>query len=129
MKVLSPEITIVAQGQGFHVLEASIAVCVKGEYVSDVPGSESMAGNRTVHIGTWESRVAPNGSFPQAEEARRRYGGMAVGPAHSRGVAGVMPGGACGSLEGAGSNTQRDEEAYAIHGSGKHNADKISRHV
>ena len=102
VKVLSPEITIVALGQGFHVLEASIAACVKGEHVSDVPGSKSMAGNLTVYVGTWESHVAPNGSFQQAEEARRKYGGMAVGPAHSRGVAGVMPGGACGSLEGAG---------------------------
>ena len=115
VKVLSPEICIVAQGQGFHFLEASIAVCVKGEHDSDVPGSESMAGNLTVHIGTWESHVAPNGSFQQAEEARRKYGGRAVGPAHSRGVAGVMPGGACGSLEGAGSITQRDEVVYAIH--------------
>ena len=102
VKVLSPEITLIAQGQGFDVPEASIAACVKGEHDSDVPGSESMAGNPTVHIGTWENHVAPNGSFQQAEEARRKYGGMVVGPAHSRGVAGVMPGGACGSLEGAG---------------------------
>ncbi len=115
VKVLSPEIFIVAQGQGFHFLEASIAACVKGEHVSDVPESESMAGNRTVHIGTWESHVAPSGNFQQAEEARRRYGGMAVGPVHSRGVAGVMPGGVRDSLEGAGSNTQRDAEAYAVH--------------
>ena len=115
VKVLSPEITIVALGQRFHILEASIAACVSGEHVSDVPGSESMAGNRTVHIGTWESRAVPHESFQQAEEARRKYGGMAVGPAHSRGVAGVMPGGACGSLEGAGSITQRDEEAFAVH--------------
>ena len=34
----------------------------------------------------------PKGSFQQAEEARRKYGGMAVGPTHSRGVAGVMSG-------------------------------------
>jgi len=115
VKVLSPEIIIVAQGQGFHILEASIGMHVKGECKSDVPGSESVAGKRTVYIGTWESHVAPGGSFPQAEEARRKYGGMAVGPAHSRGVAGVMPGGACGSLEGAGSNTQRDAEAFAVH--------------
>ena len=115
VKVLSPEITIVALGQGFHVLEASIAACAKGEHVGGVPGSESMAGNRTVHIGTWESHVAPGESFQQAEEASRRYGGMAVGPAHSRGVAGVMPGGTRSSLEGAGSNTQRDEVVYAIH--------------
>jgi len=115
VKVLSPEIINIALGQGFHFLEASIAACVKGEHDSDVPGSESMAGNLTVHTGTWESHVAPDGSFQQAEEARRKYGGMAVGPVHSRGVAGVMPGGACSPLEGTGSNTQRDEEAFAIH--------------
>jgi len=115
VKVLSPEIVNIALGQGFHILEASIAACVKGEYDSNVPGSESMAGNPTVHIGTWESHVAPSGCFQQAEEARRKYGDMAVGPAHSRGVAGVMPGGTRSSLEGAGSNTQRDEVVYAIH--------------
>ena len=72
VKVFSPVIVNIAQGQGFHFLEASSAAYVNGEYVSDVPGSESMAGNPTVHIGTWESRVAPNGSLQQAEEARRR---------------------------------------------------------
>ena len=52
-----------------------------------------MAGHPTVDIGTWESPVAPKkGSFQQAEEARRKYGGRAVGLTHSRGVAGVMPG-------------------------------------
>ena len=68
VKVLNPEIVNVALGQGFHFLEASIAACAKGEHVSGVPGSESMAGNRTVHIGTWESHVAPGESFQQAEE-------------------------------------------------------------
>ena len=34
----------------------------------------------------------PRRSFQQAEEARRRYGGMAVGLTHNRGVAGVMSG-------------------------------------
>ena len=58
----------------------------------DVPGSESMAGHRTVHIGTWEGHAAPDVSSRQAEEARRGYGGMAIGPTHSRGVVGVMPG-------------------------------------
>ena len=46
-------------------------------------------------------------SLQQAEEARRRYGSVAVGPVHIRGVAGVMPGGADSSLEGAGSMLQR----------------------
>ena len=59
VKVLSPEIYIVVQGQGFHVLEASIAACVKGEHVSDVPGFESMAGTSTVRVGTWESQSVP----------------------------------------------------------------------
>jgi len=40
VKVLSPEIDNIALGQRFHVLEASIATCVKCEYVSGVPGSE-----------------------------------------------------------------------------------------
>ena len=119
VKVLSPEIINIALGQGFHFLEASNAACVKGEHDSDVPGSESMAGHLTVHIRTWESQAAPVGSFQQAEEARRKYGGMAVGPAHSRGVVGIMPGEPCTkwcrALEGVSSKTQRDKVAYAIH--------------
>ena len=117
VKVSSPEIINIAQGQGFHVLEASTAACVKGECVSGVPGSKSMAGNPTVHIGTWESHIVPDGSFQQAEEARRKYGDMAVGLTHNRGVVGVMPGEfrRFGTLEGVSSKTQGDEDAYAIH--------------
>ena len=63
----------------------------------------------------YPDHTAPNRSFQQAEEARRKYGGMAVGPAHSRGVAGVMSGGARSSLEGAGGKMQRDEEVLAVH--------------
>jgi len=39
VKVLSPEISNVALGQGFHFLEASIAACVRGEHDSGAPGS------------------------------------------------------------------------------------------
>ena len=50
VKVLSPEILLVALGRGFHVLEANIGACAivdspliglnrPGECVSDVPGS------------------------------------------------------------------------------------------
>ena len=111
VKVLSPEILLVALGQGFHVLEASTAACVSGECVSGVPGSKSMAGNPTVHVGTWENHIAPDGSFQQAEEARRKYGDVVVGLTHSRGVVGVMPGESprAGTLEGVSSKTQRDE--------------------
>jgi len=52
VKVLSPEICQVALGQGLHYPEASIAAHDMGEWVSDVPGSEAMAGHSTVHDGT-----------------------------------------------------------------------------
>ena len=108
VKVLSPEIClIVALGQEFLHSEASIAAHDIGECVSGVPGSKSIAGHSTVHNGTWESHAVLERSLQQAEEARRRYGGVAVGPVHSRGVVGVMPGGAYSSLEGAGSMLQR----------------------
>ena len=108
VKVLSPEIClIVALGQGFLHSEASIAAHDIGECVSGVPGSKSIAGHSTVHDGTWESHAVLERSLQQAEEARRRYGGVAVGPTHIRGVAEVMFGGACSSLEGVGSMLQR----------------------
>ena len=108
VKVLSPEICLnVALGQEFLHSEASIATHDIGECVSGMPGSKSIAGHSTVHNGTWESHAVLERSLQQAEEARRRYGSVAVGPAHSRSVAGVMPGGACCSLEGAGSMLQR----------------------
>ena len=117
MKVLSPEIATIALGQGFVNLETSNAACVKGEHVSNVPGSKAVAGKSTVHIGTWESRMAPNRSFQPAEKARRKYGDTAVGLIHSRGVGRVMPAAfrEPGALEGVSRKTQRDEEASAIH--------------
>jgi hypothetical protein len=73
VKVLSPEIILVALGQGFHFLETKIRAYVKGESVSDVPGSKSVAGKRTVYIGTWENRSVPIESFQEVEEATRKY--------------------------------------------------------
>ena len=120
VKVFSPVITNIALGQGFHFLEASTAACVRGECVSGVPGSKSMAGNPTVHVGTWDNHIAPDRSFQQAEEARRKYGDMVVGLTHSRGVVGVMPGEfqRAGTLEGVSGKTQRDETVGAVHGDG-----------
>ena len=117
MKVLSPEILLIALGQGFHVLEANIRTCATGECVSDVPGSESVAGRRNVYIGTWENRSVPTGSFQEAEEATRKYGVSVVGLTHSRGVVRVMPVEFpyLGTLEGVSSLTQRDEVCHAIH--------------
>jgi hypothetical protein len=117
VKVFSPEIWHIAQGQGFHLLEASTAARVRGECDSGVPGSKSVAGNSTVHVGTWENHIVPDRSFQQAEEARRKYGDMVVGLTHSRGVDGAMPieSQELGTLEGVSSKTQRDEVVYAIH--------------
>jgi len=109
VKVLSPEIILIAMGQGFHVLEASIGMHAKGECISGVPGSKSVAGKQTVCIGTWENRSVPNGSCQGAEEVTKQYGVSVVGLTHSRGVAGVMPGGAKCSLEGVSGLTQRGE--------------------
>ena len=59
VKVLSPEITIVALGQGFHHLETKIGTHDKGECDSGEPGSESVAVKRIDYIGTWENRNVP----------------------------------------------------------------------
>jgi len=58
VKVFSPEICLIALGQGLHHLEASIAAHDNGECVSGVPGSQTIAGHSTVHSGTWDSGAA-----------------------------------------------------------------------
>jgi len=115
VKVLSPERYHVASGQGILPLEASIAARVKGECDGGEPGSKATVGDPTARVGTWEGHVVPGTSFQQAEEARRKYGGMAVGLTHSRGVAGVMPGASPSSLEGVSGKAQRVQVAHAIH--------------
>ena len=112
VKVVSPEICPVALGQGFLHLEASIAAHDTGECVSGMPGSQTIAGHSTVHNGTWESHAVLEQSLQQAEEVRRRYGSVAVGPTHIRGVAEVMFGESrhIGTLEGVGSMLHRGKE-------------------
>jgi len=114
---MSPETILIAWGQRFHFLETSIRTHVKGESVSDVPGSESVAGKRTVYIGTWKNRSVPNGSCQGVEKATKRYGVSVVGLTHSRGVGRAMPVASkrIGALEGVSSLTQRDEDCHAIH--------------
>ncbi len=116
VKAVSPEIFIFAMGQGLLCSEASIVAGVRRRVCNGVPGSQAAAGHPTDCIGTWDSRIA---CMPQqADEARRGHRDTAVGPAHSRGVAGVMPGAGPrirDPLEGAGSQSYRAEEVRAIH--------------
>jgi len=107
VKVSSPEIILVALGKGFHFLEARIGTRDRGECETDVPGSKSVAGKRTVCVGTWENRSVPRGSRQGAEDATRWYGVSVVGLTHSRGVVRVMPDEDENPLEGVGSITQR----------------------
>jgi len=111
VKVLSPEICHIALGQGFLHSEASIATHDNGECVSDVPGSEAIAGHSTVHSGTRENHTVPKEASNESKRRRRKYGGMVVGPGHIRDVDGVMPieSHELGTLEGPGSKMQRDE--------------------
>ena len=74
-----------------------------------MPGSKSVAGERTVCIGTWENRGAPYRSPREAEKAGRGYGAVVVGLTRIRGVGGVMPVESMSSLEGVSVLTQREE--------------------
>ena len=107
----SPEICLLALGQEVLHSEASIAAHDNGECVSGVSGSQTIAGHSTVHSGTRERHAAPKEASIESKRRRRKYGGMPVGPGHSRVTDGVMPIQSCrfGTLEGPGSRTQRDE--------------------
>jgi hypothetical protein len=107
VKVLSPEITYCCTGPRVSFPGSQYWYACNGECITGVPGSKSVAGKRTVCTGTWENRSVPNGSCQGAEKATRRYGVSVVGLTHSRGVAGVMPGGMRSSLEGVSGLTQR----------------------
>lgn len=115
VKAISPEIFLLASGQGLVCSEASTETGVRRRAGHGVPGSQAAAGHPTDRTGTWEGRIA---CLPlQAEKARRGHGDTAVGPAHSRGVAGVMPGAGPrrrDPLEGAGSSLHRAEDVWPI---------------
>ena len=117
VKVSSPEIILIALGQGFHFLEANTGIFINGENISGVPGSKSVAGKRTVYIGTWENRIDPLGSFCGVEETTKKYDDSVVGLIHSRGVGRVISveSSFIKALEGVSNLTQRDEVCHAMH--------------
>ena len=63
-----------ALGQGLHFPETSIGMRAKGECMTGLPGSKSVAGIRTVYIGTWENRNVP---LEAAKKLKKQRGGMA----------------------------------------------------
>ncbi len=92
VKVVSPEICLIVLGQELLHSEASTAAHDNGECVSGVPGSQTIAGHSTVHSGTWEGHIVPDSEASnKPKRQRRKYGDMAVGLGHIRGVDGVMP--------------------------------------
>ena len=90
VKVVSLENFLLAMGQGLLCPQASIVADANRRVCNGVPGSQTAAGHPTDCIGTWDSRIAC--MLQQAEKARRGHEDTAVGPVHSRGVAGVIPG-------------------------------------
>jgi hypothetical protein len=116
VKVLSSEIIHIALGQGVHFLETEIGIFAKGENISSVPESESVAGRRIDIIGTWENQVVSNESRQRAEDVMRWYGDLVVGLTHSRGVNRVMPieFQEIGALEGVSSLTMRGKVCDAV---------------
>jgi hypothetical protein len=115
VKAVSPEILLIAGGQGVVCPEASIVTGVPRRACHGLSGSQAAAGHPTDCIGTWESRIA---CLPQqADEARRGRGGTAVGPVHSRGVVWATPGAGLHKrdpLEGAGDSSNRAEQVRPI---------------
>jgi hypothetical protein len=116
VKAVQPRNFQLALGHEVVCSEASIAAGVKRRVCRGVPGSRAAAGHPPDHVGTWEGRIA---CMPrQAEKARTGHGDTVVGPTHSRGVAGVTPGGGPVvpvPLEGVGSSSSRVKAVEAIH--------------
>jgi len=59
-----PEIFNVSQSQGFHFLETGIDTGEEKVSLCNrcATGSKSVAGKRTVYVGTWENRTVPKRS-------------------------------------------------------------------
>src|SRR4030065_1518825 len=116
VKAVSPEILLIAGGQGVLCPEASIVTGVRRRVCHGLSGSQAAAGHPTDCIGTWEGRIACLSQ--QADEARREQGDTAVGTAHSRGGVGGTPGGGLWGqdpLEGAGDSSRRADQERCIH--------------
>ena len=76
VKAVSPEIFLIAMGQGLLCPEARIVAGVKRRVCNGMPGSQAAAGHPTDCIGTWENHTVPGKKPPI--KPKRQGGGMAV---------------------------------------------------
>jgi len=91
VKVLSPVIVIVAAGPRVSSPGSQQHGIRFGERVGPGRGLSPWQVNQRFVSELGRAVSFPAEASNEAEEARTRYGGMAVGPTHSRGVVGVMP--------------------------------------
>ena len=90
MKVLSPETSIFAMGQGFLALEAGIGSCVNGECLSAWGGHSPWRANERSILELGRTEAFRMEADEEAEEVTNQYGVSVVGLTHSRGVNRVM---------------------------------------
>lgn len=87
VKVLSPEIFIVARGQAFHLAETSNGSHANGECGYGVPGSKSVAGKSTVMSELGRTARSRRSEYhKEAEKVTAWNAEAVVGLAHIRGV-------------------------------------------
>ena len=76
VKVLSPEISHVAMGQGFHFLEASSVLRVKGERNATCRGLSPWQVIQRITLELGRSLLLPTEAF---NKPKKRGGGMVIG--------------------------------------------------
>lgn len=98
-----------ASQQGTQTSTCSYCTYASLASQADAPGSKTVARHHKHSSGTWEIQaVAIRWQGPDNLKRKGRTdGSLEVGPTHSRGVAGVMPGERAFALEGAGNHLYR----------------------
>jgi hypothetical protein len=116
VKAVSPEILLNLQGaRGCFALKPVSGPALEGESVSACRGHrpQRVLQRMASELGRAVSLACPY----KPKEARRGQGDTAVGPAHSRGVVGVVPGAGRREpdpLEGAGDPSNRAQDVGPI---------------
>ena len=92
MKVFSPEIVLIVQGQAIRSAEASINMCVKGKSILAYRDFNPQRVNERFISELGRTTAYRNrSSVTIQQKGSTEYGGVVVGLIHSRGVGRVMP--------------------------------------